>query len=150
VINVRYLAESKLQPGTRPFVPEKNHRTWGNRVRPLGAWRIGPATKKLVVVEGLFDMLVMAQALKQRGLEREVTAVYTNGSCPSARMLAWFSQNNQYEYLLVRDPDEAGAQWTAHIAKAVLHGGGKVAYTTPPNTLDPDKAILSCWWPDNF
>jgi len=150
VINVRYLADEKLPPGLRPFAPEKNHRTWGNRVRPLGAWRIGPKTKMLVVLEGLFDMLVMAQALKERGLDREVIAVYTNGSCPSARMLEWFSQNSQYAYLLVRDPDDAGAQWTAHLAKAIHDGGGNVNLSTPPDTLDPDEAILSGWWPDHL
>lgn len=37
VINVRYLPEDRLPPGTRNFVPEENHRTWGNRTRCLGA-----------------------------------------------------------------------------------------------------------------
>lgn len=147
VINVRYLADDKLPAGTRPFVPEKNHRTWGNRVAPLGSWRIRPTTKMLVVVEGLFDMLVMAQSLKERGLDGEVTAVYTNGSCPSSRMLEWFSRNNRYEYLLVRDPDEAGAQWTAHVGKAIHDGGAKLYLATPPDSLDPDEAVLSGWWP---
>jgi hypothetical protein len=150
VINVRYLADEKLPPGYRPFTPEKNHRAWGNRIQPLGAWRIGPKTRKLVVLEGLFDMLVMAQALRERGLDREIIAVYTNGSCPSARMLEWFHQNPQYEYLLVRDPDEAGAQWTAHVAKAIHDGGGSVNLSTPPDALDPDEAILSGWWPETL
>lgn len=148
VINVRYLSAEKLPAGTRPFAPEKNHRTWGSRVIPLGAWRIKPTTRLLVVVEGLFDMLVMAQEIKERGLDGEVTAVYTNGASPSARMLYWFSQNSQYEYLLVRDPDEAGVQWTAQVGKAINDGGGRLRLATPPGELDPDEAILNGWWPD--
>jgi DNA primase len=150
VINARYLPNNLLPPGTRNFKPSENHKTWGNRLEPLGAWRIKPTTRLLVVVEGLFDMLVMAQAIKERGLDSEVTAVYTNGASPSARMLYWFSQNSQYEYLLVRDPDEAGVQWTAQVGKAINDGGGRLRMATPPGELDPDEAILKGWWPDGL
>lgn len=150
VINVRYLPEDRLPPGTRNFVPEDNHRTWGNRICPLGSWRISAKTKTLVVLEGLFDMLLFAQELRQRGMDSEVTAVYTNGSCPSARMLDWFSMHNQYEYLLIRDPDEAGIQWTVAVAKAIQRGNGNARIATPPDTFDPDEAILRGWWPSNL
>ena len=158
VINVRYLPEDRLPPGTRGacpergegFVPEDDHRTWGNRTRPLGSWRISPRTKTLVVLEGLFDMLLFAQALRQRGMDSEVMAVYTNGSCPSARMLDWFSLHNQYDYLLVRDPDEAGSQWTVTVAKAIQRGDGHARVTAPPDPFDPDEAILHGWWPSNL
>lgn len=150
VINVRYIAEDKLPPGTRPLVPEQNHRTWGNRTRPLGSWRITANTRLVVVVEGLFDMLILAQALHDRGLEREVVPVYTNGACHAARMLEWFSQNPQYEYLLIRDPDEAGTQWARAVGKMIRHGGGKVRAAKTPDQLDPDEAILSGWWPSGI
>jgi hypothetical protein len=150
VINVRYLPDDRLPPGTRTFVPEENHRTWGNRIRPLGSWRIGKRTKTLVVLEGLFDMLLFAQALRQRGMDSEVTAVYTNGACPSARMLDWFSLHNQYDYLLIRDPDEAGTQWTVAVAKAIQRGNGNARIAAPPDPFDPDEAILHGWWPSNL
>lgn len=150
VINVRYLPEDRLPPGTRTFVPEDNHRTWGNRICPLGSWRISAKTKTLVVLEGLFDMLLFAQALRQRGMDSEVTAVYTNGSCPSARMLDWFSLHSQYDYLLIRDPDEAGIQWTVAVAKAIQRGDGNARIATPPDNFDPDEAIQRGWWPSNL
>jgi len=40
VLNVRYIPDEQLPEGTRRFTPKKNHKTWGRRVRPLGAWRI--------------------------------------------------------------------------------------------------------------
>ena len=150
VINVRYLPDDRLPPGTRTFVPEAKHRTWGNRIRPLGSWRITSQTRTLVVLEGLFDMLLFAQALRQRGMDSDVTAVYTNGACPSARMLDWFSQHSQYDYLLVRDPDEAGIQWTVAVAKAIQRGNGNARIATPPDPFDPDEAILRGWWPSNL
>jgi hypothetical protein len=84
VINARYIPEDQLPPGTRNFTPPKNHKTWGNRVQPLGAWRIRPTTQKVIVLEGLFDLLITAQKIHELGLDESVEAVYTNGaqSCP--------------------------------------------------------------------
>jgi len=105
---VRYIPEEQLPASTRNFVPKKNHKSWGRRLQPLGAWRITGATRTLIVLEGLFDMLITAQKLHELGRETDTVAVYTNGSSPSAKMLAWFSEQYRYEYILIRDPDHAG------------------------------------------
>jgi hypothetical protein len=147
VLNVRYIPDEQLPKGTRNFVPKKNHKTWGQRIQPLGAWRITEQTRTLVVVEGLFDMLVTAQKLHELGREADTVAVYTNGASPSAKMLDWFSHQNRYEYILIRDPDKAGQEWEVSVSVAIRHGGASVHCLCPPGTLDPDEAILSGWWP---
>jgi hypothetical protein len=147
VMNVRYIPEERLPKGTRPFRPEKNHKTWGNRVQPLGSWRITPTTRTLVVLEGLFDLLITAQKIHQIAHEADTVAVYTNGASPAAKMLDWFSRHGQYEYVLLRDPDAAGQEWARTISAATRRSGGKVRTLCPPDNLDPDEAILSGWWP---
>ena len=148
VLNLRYIPDEQLPKGARNFTPKKRHKTWGRRVQPLGAWRINGRTHTLIVLEGLFDMLVTAQKLHDLGREADTVAVYTNGSSPSARMLAWFAEHNQYEYLLIRDPDEAGQTWEARVSEVIRYGGAPVHCLCPPGTLDPDEAILNGWWPD--
>lgn len=147
VMNVRYIPEEQLPKGTRNFTPPKNHKTWGNRLQPLGSWRITPKTRTIIVLEGLFDMLITAQKIHQLGRDGEVVAVYTNGASPSAKMLAWFREHNQYEYVLLSDPDKAGDEWTGHLTDAIQKGGAGVQALQPPAPLDPDEAILSGWWP---
>jgi hypothetical protein len=66
VLNVRYLPPEYMRHG-RGFELKKPHRTWGDRLAPLGAWRITERTKAIMVVEGLFDMLVGAQFLDPDG-----------------------------------------------------------------------------------
>ena len=147
VLNVRYIPAEQLPKGTRSFTPKKNHKTWGRRVQPLGAWRITGRTRTLVVLEGLFDMLVTAQKLHELGRETDTVAIYTNGASPSAKMLDWFSRHNRYEYILIRDPDKAGQEWEESVSAAIRHGGAPIHCLCPPDTLDPDEAILSGWWP---
>ena len=147
VLNVRYIPAEQLPKGTRRFTPKKNHKTWGRRVQPLGAWRITDRTRTLVVLEGLFDMLVTAQKLHELGRETDTVPIYTNGASPSAKMLAWFSEHTRYEYILIRDPDQAGQEWEESISAAIRHGGAPRHCLCPPDTLDPDEAILSGWWP---
>lgn len=146
VVNVRYIPEEQLPKGMRPFSPDKNHKTWGNRIQPLGSWRITPATRTLLVLEGLFDMLITAQKIHQIGRDADTVAVYTNGSSPSAKVLRWFTEHNQYEYILLRDPDEAGREWAKTVSAAIRHGGAKVKMLRLPPNLDPDEAILQGWW----
>jgi hypothetical protein len=147
VMNVRYIPEDQLPQGTRSFKPEKNHKTWGNRIQPLGCWRINPCTRTLIVLEGLFDMLITAQKLHQLGCETDTVAVYTNGASPAAKMHRWFSEHNEFDYVLLRDPDKAGAEWTQAVSASIRHGGARVCTLKPPDGLDPDEAILSGWWP---
>jgi hypothetical protein len=147
VLNVRYIPTEKLPRGTRNFVPKKNHKSWGRRLQPLGAWRITGATRTLIVLEGLFDMLITAQKLHELGREADTVAVYTNGASPSAKMLDWFSRHTRYEYILIRDPDKAGQEWEESVSAAIRHGGAPIHCLCPPDTLDPDEAILSGWWP---
>jgi len=147
VMNVRYIPEEQLPKGTRNFTPPKNHKTWGNRLQPLGSWRITPNTRTIIVLEGLFDMLITAQKIHQLGRAGEVVAVYTNGASPSAKMLAWFREHNQYEYGVLSGPDNAGDEWAGHLTAAIQKGGAGVQALQPPASLDPDEAILSGWWP---
>ena len=147
VMNVRYIPEEQLPKGTRTFTPAKNHKTWGNRLQPLGSWRITAGTRTIIVLEGLFDMLITAQKIHQLGRDDKAVAVYTNGASPSAKMLAWFREHNQYEYVLLCDPDKAGDEWAGHLTDAIQKGGASVQALRPPDMLDPDEAILSGWWP---
>ena len=148
VINARYIPDSLLPPGTRNFIPPENHKTWGNRIQPLGAWRLRSTTKKIIVLEGLFDLLVTAQKIHELGLDESVSAVYTNGASPAHRMLAWFSRNGQYEYILIHDPDNAGLQWCESVSGAIRQVTPSVRIISTPGKLDPDEAILGGWWPD--
>jgi DNA primase len=147
VMNVRYIPDEQLPKGTRNFKPAKNHKSWGNRLQPLGSWRITPNTRTLIVLEGLFDMLITAQKIHELGRDADTVAVYTNGASPSAKMLAWFREHNQYEYVLLCDPDNAGDEWAGHLTDAIQKGGASVQVLRPPDTLDPDEAILGGWWP---
>ncbi|MBI3340123.1 MAG: toprim domain-containing protein [Chloroflexi bacterium] len=146
VMNVRYIPEEQLPKGTRSFKPEKNHKTWGNRVQPLGSWRITQATRTVIVLEGLFDMLITAQKLHQLGRDADTVAVYTNGASPSAKIHRWFSEHGDYEYVLLRDPDKAGVEWAQTVSASIRGGGAKVRTLKPPDHLDPDEAILNGWW----
>ncbi|MBX3038582.1 MAG: toprim domain-containing protein [Anaerolineales bacterium] len=150
VMNVRYIPDAQLPKGTRTFTPAKHHKTWGNRIHPLGSWRIDPSTSTLIVLEGLFDMLITAQKLHQLGRDADTVAIYTNGASPSAKMQHWFREHNQYEYILIRDPDKAGVEWAQSVSASIRHGGGKVRILQPPDRLDPDEAILHGWWPSGI
>jgi hypothetical protein len=146
VINVRYIPVEMLSQGDRSFTPPDNHHTWGNRIQPLGAWRITAATKTVLVVEGMFDMLVAAQEIRQRGGEREAVAVYTNGASPARKLLDWFGKHD-YEYVVIPDPDKAGEEWVEGVTQAIHQGTGKFQVARPPDGHDPDEAFLSGWWP---
>lgn len=148
VINARYIPKSQLPPGTRNFTPPKNHKTWGNRIQPMGAWRIKSSTQQVIVVEGLFDMLIAAQKIHELGLDETVAVVYTNGATPAHRMLAWFHEHGQYRYTLIPDPDQAGHEWCDSVSGAIRHATPEVHIVSTPGALDPDEAILSGWWPE--
>jgi DNA primase len=148
VINARYIPDEQLPPGTRNFTPSENHKTWGNRIQPLGAWRIRSTTRQIIVLEGLFDMLVIAQKIHELGLDETVSAVYTNGASPAHRMLAWFNQHGEYSYTLIHDPDKAGREWRETVSGAIRHATSEVRILSTPGTLDPDEAILGGWWPE--
>jgi DNA primase len=148
VINARYIPKVQLPPGTRNFTPSENHRTWGNRIQPLGAWRIQSTTRHIIVLEGLFDMLVAAQKIHELGLDDTVSAVYTNGASPAYRMLAWFHEHGQYRYTLIHDPDKAGREWSETVSGAIRYATPDVRIVSTPGTRDPDEAILGGWWPE--
>jgi hypothetical protein len=151
LINIRYLPLEFCH--RRTFEMTVNHRTWGDRVAPLGAWRITNRTKIILVVEGLFDMLIGAQTVHARGLATEVCVVYTNGAQPSAEILQWFHQNgSKYDFVLVKDtdvPDKhgiiAGNVWEEKLKKAI--GPRVVGSYAAPDRMDPDEAFLAGWWP---
>jgi Toprim-like len=145
VVNVRYIPEEQLPKGTRTFKPEKNHKMWGNRIQPLGSWRIRPTTHTIIVVEGLFDMLITAQKIHELGRDADTLAVYTNGSSPSAKVLQWFTEHKQYDYLLIRDPDDAGKEWSKTVSAAILYGGAKVRKLRTPNKLALAVCVQDGW-----
>jgi hypothetical protein len=145
VLNVRYLPPEYMRHG-RGFELEKDHRTWGDRLAPLGAWRITERTQAIMAVEGLFDMLVGAQFLDQRGLYPDIACVYTNGASPSAEIVEWFAQHD-YDYFLIQDPDKAGDTWTKTLTGVINEKGYKYTLIYPPDEMDPDEAFLSGWWP---
>lgn len=151
LLNIRYLPLKYCRH--RNFEMAVNHRTWGERIVPPGAWRITGRTKLILVVEGLFDMLIGAQVIHARGLTSEVTAVYTNGAQPSAEILQWFRQNGpRYDFVLVKDTDApdrhgiiAGDIWEKKLKKAI---GKRLAGSfAAPDGMDPDQAFLAGWWP---
>ena len=130
-----------------PLHPEEEPQDLGPACAAAGSLAHHRKTRTLVVLEGLFDMLVTAQKLHELGRETDTVAIYTNGASPSAKMLDWFSRHNRYEYILIRDPDKAGQEWEESVSAAIRHGGAPIHCLCPPDTLDPDEAILSGWWP---
>jgi hypothetical protein len=134
-----------LRPGAG-----KKYQTWGKLAVPLGAWRLKPGRHQiLIVVEGMFDMLSMAQALQDRRLEN-VLPVYTGGAAVSRAMLDWFKDRPQYGYVLIPDDDDAGRNWTRALAGAIKAGGGVSFVSSTPAGLDPDEALMQGWWPDGL
>ncbi len=129
VLNVRYLPPEYMRHG-RGFELKKPHRTWGDRLAPLGAWRITERTQAVMVVEGLFDMLVGAQFL----------------ASPSTEIVEWFAQRD-YDYFLIQDMDEAGDTWTETLTGVMNEKGYKYTLIYPPDGKDPDEAFLDGWWP---
>jgi hypothetical protein len=136
-IQVRHLREET----------DKKYQTWGRLIRPLGAWRLTATVQTVIVVEGLLDMLVIAQALRDRREDGATSVVYTGGASPSRPMLEWLA-SHPFEYLLIPDPDEAGQSWTKAIRAAIRHGNGQVRLARTPDGLDPDQAVLGGWWPE--
>jgi len=146
------------EPPTRPIAIQVRHlrekapmkyQTWGRLLQPMGAWRCKSHTKMVVVVEGMMDMLIMAQALHHRRMD-EVRAVYTAGATPSYTMLEWFTKHPEYEYLLIPDPDDAGYDWIEPVSEAIRKGDGKYEVQFPPGDQDPDEAVLAGWWPSEL
>lgn len=146
VLNVRYLPPEYMRLGRGFELSKHPHRTWGDRLTPLGAWRITERTQAIMVVEGLFDMLVGAQFLDQRGLYPDIACVYTNGASPSAEIVEWFREHD-YDYFLIQDPDKGGNDWTEILADVMNEKGYKYTLIYPPDGKDPDEAFLAGWWP---
>jgi hypothetical protein len=146
VINVRYLPNEYVRQPRGFQLGKHPHRTWGDRLAPLGAWRITERTRALIVVEGLFDMLIGAQFLEQRRLYPEIVCVYTNGASPSSEIIDWFG-GHDFEYFLVRDMDKAGADWTEMLTTALKEKSRRFTVLFPPDNKDPDDAFLAGWWP---
>ena len=167
VINCRYIPEEQLPAKERWFDIQDRHRTWGNRVVPLGSWRITAQTEVIMVVEGMFDMLVGAQTIASRGLHPEVVCVYTNGAKPASQIVNWFTEHaKRYYFIFIPDQDGAGVGefrdiqhqdgstehrwldgWKQVLEKAIKDGGGKYDFINTPDKLDPDEAFLQDWWP---
>lgn len=126
---------------------DKKYQTWGRLIRPLGAWRLNGAVRTVIVLEGLLDMLVVSQALRDGRKDQYAGVVYTGGASPSRSMLEWFA-DRPMEYLLIPDPDEAGRNWARALRAAIRKGKGQARLARTPQGLDPDQAVLGGWWPD--
>jgi DNA primase len=146
VLNVRYLPPEYMRHGRGFELGKHPHRTWGERIAPLGAWRITERTQAILVVEGLFDMLVGAQFLEQRRLFPDIVCVYTNGASPACEIVDWFAEND-YDYFLIQDMDKAGDAWTATLTEVMKEKGHRYTLIYPPEGKDPDEAFLDGWWP---
>jgi len=142
-IQVRHLRADGDVVGLRPT---SKYQTWGRLARPLGSWRLNIKTRTVIVVEGLLDMLVIAQSLRDRREDDGIGVIYTGGASPSRPMLEWFAAC-AFDFLLIPDPDEAGRGWAKALQAAIRRGGGQVRLARTPNGLDPDQAVLSGWWP---
>jgi hypothetical protein len=127
----------------------KKYQTWGRLAQPLGAWRLKPSTQIVIAVEGLFDLLVFAQALHDRQIET-VIPVFTGGAAVSWSMRRWFEAHNQVGYLLVPDPDEPGKEWAKTMRATIRKNNGVSNTVQTPKGLDPDEAILQGWWPEGI
>ena len=125
------------------------YQTWGKLEVPLGAWRLKPGRHLVVVVvEGMFDMLAMAQAIQNRDIEH-VVPVYTGGASVSRAMLAWFAaQAQSYGFVLV--PDDDGQDWTRALQETIRSAGGITQLVPTPDGLDPDEALAAGWWPEGL
>lgn len=128
---------------------DKKYQTWGRLHRPLGSWRLTQKTCTVIVLEGLLDMLVVAQALRDRREDTSIGVVYTGGASPSRPMLEWFATCG-FGFLLIPDPDEAGRGWTKALKTAIQRGSGKLRVIRTPDSLDPDQAVLRGWWPEGI
>jgi len=128
---------------------DKKYQTWGRLSQPLGSWRLNEMIRTVIVVEGLVDMLVLAQALHDRREDGTTRVVYTGGASPSRPMLEWFAAH-PYGYLLIPDPDEAGRGWTKALKAAIRRGAGQARLARTPDGLDPDQAVLAGWWPEGL
>ena len=141
-------------PPTSPTIIQVRHlregapkyQSWGRLVEPLGAWRVTPQTRMIVVVEGMFDMLVVAQALHDRRLDGEVVPVYTSSAAVSRALRVWFEAKRKVEYVLIPDPDEAGRDWERVITAAIRKSGCPFRVARPPDGSDPDEAVVRGWW----
>ena len=141
----RMIQVRHLRPGAG-----KKYQTWGKLAVPLGAWRLKPSRHQiLIVVEGMFDMLSMAQALQDRRLEN-VLPVYTGGAAVSRAILNWFEAHPEYAYVLVPDHDQAGDDWAAALQGTIKKGGGLSLVAHTPDKLDPDEALMDGWWPEGL
>lgn len=125
----------------------KKYQTWGRLTRPLGSWRLTAMTRTVIVLEGLLDMLVIAQALRDRRADGTTGVIYTGGASPSRPMLEWFAAYH-CEYLLIPDPDEAGRGWAKALKAAIQRGESQAQLVHTPDGLDPDQAVLNGWWPE--
>ncbi len=126
---------------------DKKYQTWGRLTRPLGSWRLTPMTRTVIVLEELLDMLVIAQALRDRREDGTTGVIYTGGASPSRPMLEWFAAY-RCEYLLIPDPDEAGRSWAKALKAAIQRGESQAQLVHTPDGLDPDQAVLGGWWPE--
>lgn len=120
----------------------KKYRTWGVIDRPAGAWLVNVVDfKTIVLVEGLFDMLVMNQMF----LEKKIPAVALSvmGASVPGRIREFIRQLNAKNIIVVPDNDEAGEA----MASTIESIASNVLVRYPPAGKDPDEAVLGGWNP---
>ena len=120
------------------------YQSWGDLRVPGGAWMVNERTEVLLIVEGLFDMLVLATVLRRLGRLGRWVPLYTAGG-GSRPQIEWIREKaRDVDVLLIPDPDPAGKEWATRL-KRILRK--RVQGVFIPPGMNPDEAVLNGWWP---
>ena len=124
-----------------------SHQRVGSPKQPGGAWRVGPSTEIIIVVEGLMDMLSFAQVLHDKGLGNRVIPVFTGGS-GNPEIYQWLRRQSAHRDLIIVPDNDKGGRGLLNALRRHKVTGGKVVW--PPEGKDPNDAIPEGWWPFPF
>lgn len=140
------------EPPENPFFvqirttrPERKlkYMTHGPIVQPAGSWLVPLVDpQKIILVEGLFDMIALNQVFLDEARQAVALAVLgTSPSEASARAIKNLTEGK--EVIIVPDPDEGGKIMENNLKRILPEA--RVVF--PPANLDPDEAVLEGWRP---
>ncbi len=139
------------EPPEKPFFvqmratrPRKlKYMTFGQIAQPAGSWLVPLVDPEVIVmVEGLFDMIALNQVFLDEARRAVALAVLgTSPSEASARAIKNLTEGK--EVIIIPDPDDGGRIMEKNL-KQILP---EARVISPPNSLDPDEAVLGGWRP---